>query len=101
MDFPVLMMSKKRRARGVRRSRNFADARGCAGAAARAAGAPRVRRQASELTSTKQGCASHTGVCSSYWRLCTVVYMSNEQEMTGDGVQMRSASTVLLSLSSC
>ena len=55
--------------------------------------------QASELASTNQSCASHTGACSSYWWLYIVVYMSAEEETTSGDVQMRSASTVVLSLS--
>ena len=88
-----------RHARARRRPRCVPRARARGRAAP--AGARRRTGQASELTSTKQGCASHTGACSSYWRLYAVVYMSTEEETTSDGVQMRSASTVLLSLSSC
>ena len=58
-----------------------------------------VDGQASELASTNQSCASHTGACSSYWWLYIVVYMSAEEETTSGDVQMRSASTVVLSLS--
>ena len=81
MDFPVLMISKKRRARGVRRSRNFADARGCAARAraraARAGGGPTTRTETSKRADQyKAGCASHTAAGSSYWRLYVVVYMS-------------------------
>ena len=58
-----------------------------------------VDGQASELASTNQSCASHTGACSSYWWQYIVVYMSAEEETTSGDVQMRSASTVVLSLS--
>ena len=60
---------------------------------------PSMRASASLLV--QSSCASHTAAGSSYWRLYAVVYITNEEEMTSDGVQMRSASTVLLSLSSC
>ena len=63
--------------------------------------AARRTGQAIELTSTKQGCTSHTGACSKYWWLYVVVYISTEEETTSDDVQMWSACTVLLSLSSC
>ena len=83
-------------------SQNFATRASGAGRDGRARTGARARDvdgQASELASTNQSCASHTGACSSYWWLYIVVYMSAEEETTSGDVQMRSASTVVLSLS--
>ena len=60
-----------------------------------------VRGQASESLLVQSSCASHTGAYSSYWWLYAAVHISTEEETTSDRVQMWSACTVLLSLSSC
>ncbi len=66
-------------------SQNFARARGWTDARGRTR-ARDVDGQASELASTNQSCASHTGACSSYWWLYIVVYMSAEEETTSGDV---------------
>ena len=86
IEFHRLLQSELRHA-GVARA--DVDGRARTDASARD-----VDGQASELASTNQSCASHTGACSSYWWLYIVVYMSAEEKTTSGDVQMRSASSL-------
>ena len=71
-------------------------------AAARAGGGPTTRTETSKRADQYKAelRVAHRSV-QQLLVVYTVVYMSTEEETTSNGVQMRSASTVLLSLSNC